>query len=196
MPIIDPIFGTLATIGNFVLNLLGRFTGQASYPMPRIRLGLDNYVDANTGQNLLYLVIENLHKDLHILDLHLAIYVENPFRGWRFWKKWMLYAHDTGPDVAPGEKTDRVRLAKQGSIENFVDKTFGGQIIKEIPKNSVNCFCYAVVKDTRLELKVVLSSKSSILGSRKRDYAVQYTIAPIDGAPQRWVTNWDIQKNP
>ena len=193
------LLGALALIAAVVGSILNfvhteRKFKATVYPVPKLWLGIDSYIDASSGQTIFWLKIENLNDRLHIMNTRISTSLSNPFRGWCFWKKWLPYTEDKGPDVGPNETTDRIRLTNQSSIENFISKQFRGQIIKEVPRNNVNPFYYCLVEEKPLELVVKIAYDASVLGTGTSYFFRYYTVKPIDGGKDRLVTSWDLKE--
>lgn len=165
----------------------------SKYPRLEIELHVGHYVDASTGQLIFELYVTNLHNSLHVLNPGVSVFVGNPFKGTpQSSKDWRLYTQEELPNLEPGERKEHLRLANDGSIESFLEKAFDHRLVESIAPNSVNSFVFRLVEDRSVPIRIEMSYESSEYGTKRARISKEFSISPIDGAPEKWVTGWRI----
>lgn len=165
----------------------------SKYPRLEIELHVGHYKDASTGQLIFELYATNLHNSLDVLNPEVTVFVGNPFKGTRHSNKdWILYTREKLPNLGPRERKEHLHLASNGSIESFLEQAFDRRLVERVPPNSVNSFVFRLVEDRSVPIRIEMSYESSEYGTKRARTSKEFSISPIDGAPEKWVTNWRI----
>jgi hypothetical protein len=140
----------------------------------------------------LYVALTNLSTSVSIAETQSSIKVANPFRGWRFWQKWLIYSSRKGQIIEP---TLRDRINFDGSIEEWLAENLPSLIRKVEPQKQY--YYYSPSKLLPLELLLEVRYWPGVSSAGFRDVTKFYKLMPSSESIQGLTEpgcNWVIEE--